>query len=100
MGFCQSYVLGVAEATPPDALRVRALNSGPLGVLGGEPGALLPLPCSLHGFVEDLRPDRELAQRIFSLSARRTDRTGATGRGTETDAPDGGLRGHPDPGST
>jgi hypothetical protein len=41
---------------------------------------------------EGLRPDAELARRVFGLGARRADRTGATGRGMEPDAHHGITR--------
>ena len=65
---------------------MRPLNPGPPGILGGELGGLLPLPRGLDRLVMGLRPDGELARRIFGLGARLADRTGATGRGMETDA--------------
>jgi hypothetical protein len=61
-------------------------QSRPLGVLGGELGRLLPLPRGLDGLMEGLRPDGELARRIFGLGARLADWIGSTGRGMETDA--------------
>ena len=50
-------VAALSYATPPDGLRLRALDSGALGVLGGELGGLLPLPCGLDCLVMGLRPD-------------------------------------------
>ena len=92
MCFGVADVTTLAQATPPDGLRLRALNSGALGVLGGELGSLLPLPRGLDGLMEDLRPDGELTRRIFGLGARLADRTGATGRGLKTDAHHGITR--------
>ena len=71
---------------------MRALNPGPLGILGGELGGLLPLPRGLDGLMLDLRPDGELARRFFGPGARLADWTGATGRAVETDAHDGIAR--------
>jgi hypothetical protein len=92
MGLGQPAVLGPAQATPPDGLRMRALNPSPPSVFDCELGGLLPLPRGLDRLVEGLRPDGELARRIFGLGARRADRTGATGHGMETDAHHGITR--------
>ena len=92
MGFAVADVAALAEATPPDGLRVRALNPGPMGVLGGELSGLLPLPRGLDCLGLNLRPDRELARRLFGLGARLADRTDAAGRGMETDAHHGIAR--------
>ena len=92
MCFGVADVTTLAQATPPDGLRLRALNSGALGVLGGELGGLLPLPCGLDRLVMGLRPDGELPRRSFGLGARRADRTGAAGRGMEPDAHHGITR--------
>jgi hypothetical protein len=92
MCFGVADVTTLAQATPPDGLRLRALNSGALGVLGGELGGLLPLPCGLDRLVMGLRPDGELPRRIFGLGARRADWTGAAGRGMEPDAHHGIAR--------
>src|SRR5687768_2903886 len=86
MGLGQPAVPGAAQATPPDGLRMRALNPSPPGVFDCGLGGLLPLPRGVDRLVEGLRPDGELARRIFGLGARRADRTGATGRGMEPDA--------------
>jgi hypothetical protein len=47
----QSEILGPAQATASDGLHVRAFDPRPPGVLGGELGGLLPLPCGLDGLV-------------------------------------------------
>ena len=86
MRFGVADVTTLSHATPPDSLGVRALNPGPLGILGRELGGLLPLPCGLDRLVMGLRPDGELARCIFGLGARLADRTRTTGRGLETDA--------------
>ena len=65
---------------------MRGLNARPPGIVGRERGRLLPLPCGLDRLVMGLRPDGELARRIFSQGARLADRTRATGRGMETNA--------------
>jgi hypothetical protein len=88
MCFGLADVATLAYATPPDGLGVRALNPGPPGVLGNELGGLLPSPSGLDSLVEDLRPDGELARRIFGLGARLTDRARTTGGGMEADAHD------------
>jgi hypothetical protein len=81
-----------AQTTASNTLRVRAFNPSPPGVFSGELGGLLPLPRSLDRLVEGSRPDGELARRIFGLGARLADRTGAAGRGMETDAHHGIAR--------
>jgi hypothetical protein len=86
MGFGMAEVTTLAQATPPDGLRLRALDSGALGVLGGELGGLLPLPRGLDRLVLGLRPDGELAWRLLGLGARRADRTRPTGRCMKPDA--------------
>jgi hypothetical protein len=85
-------VATLSYTTPPDGLRLRALNPGPLGILGCELGSLLPLPCSLDRLVIGLRPDGELARCIFGLGARLADRTRPTGCRMKTDAHHGIAR--------
>jgi hypothetical protein len=92
MCFGVADVTTLAQATPPDGLRLRALDSGALGVLGGELGGRLPLPRGLDRLVLGLRPDGELARGIFGLGARRADRTRPTGRGMKPDAHHGITR--------
>ncbi len=92
MGFAVADVATLTEATPPDGLRVRAFNPGPLGILGFERGGLLPLSRLLKRFVVGLRPDGELARRIFGLGARLANWTGTTRRAMETDAHHGIAR--------
>jgi hypothetical protein len=41
MRFGLAEVTTLSHATPPDSLGVRALNPGPLGILGRELGSLL-----------------------------------------------------------
>jgi hypothetical protein len=89
MGFGQPEISGPAEAAPPDALRVRALTPRPLGILGGELGGLLPLPCGLDGLVVGLRPNRELAGGVFRPRTRPPSRTRTAGHRVKADAPDG-----------
>jgi hypothetical protein len=79
-------VATLSQTTPPDGLCVRALNARPPGIVGRERGRLLPLPCGFDRLVMGLRPDGELALRMFRLGARLADRTRATGRGMETNA--------------
>jgi hypothetical protein len=52
MGLGQPAVPGPAQATPPDGLRMRALNPSPPSVFDGELGGLLPLP---RGYVQSMR---------------------------------------------
>jgi hypothetical protein len=89
MGLGQPDVTGPAQATAPDALRVRALDPGPSCVLGFERGGLLALPRGLERLVVRLRPDRELAGGFFGPGAGLADRAGAAGRGIKADAHDG-----------
>jgi hypothetical protein len=79
-------VATLSYATPPDGLRLRALNPGAPGVLGGKRGRLLPSPCGLDRLVMGLRPHGELARRMFRPGARLADRTRTTGRSMGTDA--------------
>jgi hypothetical protein len=79
-------VATLSYATPPDGLRLRALNPGPLGILRRELGSLPPLPCGLDRLMIGLRPDGALARRLFGLGARRADRTGAASRSMKPDA--------------
>jgi hypothetical protein len=69
MRFGLADVTTLSYATPPDSLGVRALNSGPLGILGRALGGLLPLPCGLDRLMVGLRPDGELARCILALQA-------------------------------
>ena len=87
--FASSEIPGPAQATAPDALRVRALDPGPLGILGFELSGLLPLPRGLDRLVVGLRPDGELAGGVFGPGARLAGRTGTTGRRIKADAHDG-----------
>jgi hypothetical protein len=86
MHFGLTAAATLSYATPPDGLRLRALNPGPLGILDRELGGRLLLPCGLDRLMVGLRPDGELARCIFGLSACLADRTRPTGRGMETDA--------------
>jgi hypothetical protein len=86
MGFGVAEVTALAQATPPDGLRLRALDAGARGVLGGARGGLLPLPRGVDRLVLGLRPDGELARRLLGLGARRADRTRPTGRRMKPDA--------------
>jgi hypothetical protein len=92
MRFGVAPIAAASQATASDGRRVRALNAGPPGVLGGERGGFLPGPRALARLVEDLGPDRELARRILGRGARLADRTGAAGRGMEPDAHHGIAR--------
>src|SRR5262249_23311886 len=78
-----------AQTTASDTLRVRALDPGPLGVLGFERGRLLPLPRGLDRVVDGLRPDRELSGGVFCPGARAAGWTDTTGRCIKADAHDG-----------
>ena len=88
MGFGVADVTTLAQATPPDGLRLRALNPGPPGVLGGEFGGLLPWPRRLDGLVLGLRPDGQLARGVFGLGARRAHRAGTARRAVEANTHD------------
>src|SRR6266508_3162304 len=92
MGFREPEVVGSAQATASDAVRVRALDPGPSGILGCELGGLLPLPRGLDRLVVGLRPDGELARRVFGPGAGLADRARATGRRVKADAHDGIVR--------
>ena len=92
MGFAVADVTTLAQATPPDGLRLRALDAGAPGVLGGELGGLLPLPRGLDRLVMGLRPDGELARGICGLGARLADRTRPTGCRMEAEAHHGIAR--------
>jgi hypothetical protein len=75
-----------SSATPPDGLRLRALNPGPRGILRRELGRLLSLPCGLDRLVRGLRPDGELARGIVGLGARLADRTRPAAHRLDTEA--------------
>ena len=81
-------VATLSYATPPDGLRLCALNPSPPGIVGGECGRLLSLPCGLDRLMLGLQPHGELARRLLRPSARRADRAGATGRAMEADTHD------------
>jgi hypothetical protein len=68
---------------------MRTLNPGPLGVLGGELGGILPVSGGLDGLMVGLRPHRQLGRRVFGPGAYLAGRARATGRGIETGAHDG-----------
>jgi hypothetical protein len=78
--------------TPPNRLRVRALNPSSTGVFGCEPGTFLPLPRGLDRLVLGFWPDRQLARRLFGSGARLADRARATGRPIKADAHHGIAR--------
>ena len=66
----QADVPGLTETAASDGLRVGAFNPGPLSVLRGESGGLLPLPRGLDRLVVGLRSDRELAGGVFGPGVR------------------------------
>src|SRR3712207_8656764 len=78
-----------AQTTASDALRVRAFDPGPLGVLGFERRRLLPLAGGLDRLVVGLRPDGQLAGGVFRPRARPAGRTHTAGRRVKADAHDG-----------
>ena len=92
MGVGVADVTTWAQAPPPDGLRLRALDSGTLGVLGGECGGGLPWPCGWDGLVLGLRPAGALPRGLLGLGARRADWTGAAGRALASDAHPGIAR--------
>jgi hypothetical protein len=63
---CDTWDTIIPQFLTVEGIAHGVLNPRTPGIVGGERGRLLPLPCGLDGLVLGLRPHGELARRMFS----------------------------------
>jgi hypothetical protein len=88
VGAGQSDIATPAEIEATYTLRQGALHAGPQGILGFKLRRLLPLSRGLHGHMLRLRPDGQLAWRLFGPGAGTAHLTSTTRRGIKTNTHD------------